>query len=596
MKGNDSQLVIFRLSDIEFGIPVSEVQEIVRPSAFTRVPLTPPHILGLVNLRGSILPVVDARIRLGLKASEVDERSRLLVVDLNGSRVGFLVDEVREVRSFSEDMLEPPPETAREVEGFVTHVVKFDRGERVVFLLEVSRLVGSVERSAAAAASGFAVELEKGSSEVRRVEEVRILSFDLGEEEYGFKIESVREIIRFKTPKAIPEAPSYVKGLLTLREHVIPVFDLRAIVGLEPLAEERRRRLAHLKEFFRNVLRKVEEKGEEAIPPAENCMLGSWIEERLSASRNEREFSLLYALAQLHERFHETAKRLSEGPGYLEELKRTGEEILKGLDALEGVVEESLAEEQRIIVLEFQSRVFGLLVDRVEEVLAVPKEAIDDPPSGEKDLLGIVKLDSGRRLVFLLNEAEVVPVEDLEEYAQEGGAEMSEERREDVEELQLITFNLGEEEYGIPIVQIQEINRLGRITRVPNTPEFIEGVTNLRGEVIPVIDLRKRFGIAPRERDDRTRLIIVQLAGKKTGLIVDWVNEVARLSKDQIEPPPKMLESQVDLKFISGIAKAGPERMILILDVEEILSSEEKKALGELEVEERGLDEMKIAE
>jgi purine-binding chemotaxis protein CheW len=151
------------------------------------------------------------------------------------------------------------------------------------------------------------------------------------------------------------------------------------------------------------------------------------------------------------------------------------------------------------------------------------------------------------------------------------------------DEVQLVTFNIGEEEYGIYITQIQEINRLGKITRLPKSPDFIEGVTNLRGEVIPVIDTKKRFGLDLRDNDDRTRIIIVDMAGKKTGLIADRVNEVLRLPTSNISPPPPVMSTRTEAQFLSGIGKLdNGERMILLLDAEKILNIEEQEALQQI--------------
>ena len=573
---NAHQFVVFALEDGEFGFPVREVREIVRPGQFTRVPLTPPYILGLTNLRGYILPVVDLRRRLGLPPREVDDRSRLLVLGSEVGNVGFLVDEVREVRFFEEENLEPPPETGDTLEGFVKEVAKAEGGERMVLILETEKLVGRREEELVRRSTGFMAAGEPERREERSIREKRFLSFRLGQEEYAFPIEAVREIIRFRLMKDLPEAPPYVRGLITLRNHVLPIFDLRTLLGLPPLEEEARRKVQHLIRFFENLLEEV--KGSTASPLRDpfRCLLGAWLKERLENSRNEKEYSLLTTLERAHLLFHQ---KLAEGDRG-EEFELLTEEILELLESLEEVVARSYTEEQRILILEERGRVFGLTVDRVEEVVNVPEEKIDPAPGDEPDLEAIAKMDGGKRLIFIFKTEGLLPLEDLEEYAAEGGAEMvPSPKTEENDELQLVTFNLGNEEYGIPIVQIQEINRLGRITRVPNTPEFVEGVTNLRGEVIPVIDLRKRFGIEARERDDRTRLVIVQIGGKKTAFIVDWVNEVARLSKKDIEPPPSMLEAEVDLRFISGIAKVGEERMIIILDVEEILSPEERAEL-----------------
>jgi purine-binding chemotaxis protein CheW len=150
--------------------------------------------------------------------------------------------------------------------------------------------------------------------------------------------------------------------------------------------------------------------------------------------------------------------------------------------------------------------------------------------------------------------------------------------------MQLVTFLLGGEEYGVPISQIQEIDRLSKITKVPKAARFIEGVTNLRGEVIPVLDTRKRFELDGKASDDRTRIIIVELAGVKTGLIVDSVREVLSLSRKDIAAPPEAIHATGSQRFISGIGKVDAgKRMIVLLDVEKILSRDEQTKLAEAE-------------
>ena len=109
------------------------------------------------------------------------------------------------------------------------------------------------------------------------------------------------------------------------------------------------------------------------------------------------------------------------------------------------------------------------------------------------------------------------------------------------EVLQLVSFNIGQEEFGLDIQRIQEINRMVDITRVPNSPEFVSGVINLRGKVIPIIDLRKRFGFPQKENDRNTRIIVVELGETVIGFIVDAVQEVIRIPKNITEPPPPIV-------------------------------------------------------
>lgn len=134
--------------------------------------------------------------------------------------------------------------------------------------------------------------------------------------------------------------------------------------------------------------------------------------------------------------------------------------------------------------------------------------------------------------------------------------------------LQLVTFHLGSEEYAIDILKVQEITRMVEITSVPNAPEHIEGVINLRGKVIPVINLRKRFGLGPRNADGNSRIIVVDI-GTTVSLIVDSVSEVLRLSPDNVEPAPP-ITTRNGGEYIKGIGKL-PNRMLILLDIEQCL-------------------------
>ncbi|MFN3480202.1 MAG: chemotaxis protein CheW [Thermodesulfovibrionales bacterium] len=137
------------------------------------------------------------------------------------------------------------------------------------------------------------------------------------------------------------------------------------------------------------------------------------------------------------------------------------------------------------------------------------------------------------------------------------------------EVLQLVTFKLGDEEYGIDILKVQEINRMTEITSMPKAPFSVEGVINLRGKVIPVVNLRKRFGLDLKEIDSQSRIIVVDI-GSTVGLIVDSVSEVLRISSDTIEPPPP-ITGGIGSEHILGIGKLE-DRLIILLDIDKLLS------------------------
>lgn len=155
---------------------------------------------------------------------------------------------------------------------------------------------------------------------------------------------------------------------------------------------------------------------------------------------------------------------------------------------------------------------------------------------------------------------------------------MSQAKREQREE-QLVAFRLGEEYYGLEIGTVQEIITWQPVTRVPRTPAFVEGIINLRGNVIPVIDLRKRFEMPRAELGRETRIVVVELGGRVVGLVVDGVSEVLRVTADKIEPPSSVIAG-IDTEFIRAVAKTE-ERLIILLDPDRILAPREQNALAE---------------
>lgn len=146
---------------------------------------------------------------------------------------------------------------------------------------------------------------------------------------------------------------------------------------------------------------------------------------------------------------------------------------------------------------------------------------------------------------------------------------------------QLVSFRLADEEYGVEITKVQEIIRMQEITRVPQMPGFLEGVINLRGNVIPVIDLRKRFGMPAKDRDGETRIVVVNVEGRTIGVVVDSVAEVLRISSDQIEPPPSVVAG-IGREYLLGVGKLAENRLLILLDLEKVLSGREKAALTDV--------------
>ena len=156
---------------------------------------------------------------------------------------------------------------------------------------------------------------------------------------------------------------------------------------------------------------------------------------------------------------------------------------------------------------------------------------------------------------------------------------MNESQLLDAEE-QLVIFELANEVYGVDIGRVQEIIRMTSITRLPRAPEFVEGVINLRGKVIPVVDLNKRFGLAQGERTKASRIVVVDVSDHTIGMVVDAVSEVLRVPVNAIEPPSPVVTT-IESDYIRGIAKVE-NRLIILLDLDKVLSWEEKKKLRDV--------------
>ena len=150
-------------------------------------------------------------------------------------------------------------------------------------------------------------------------------------------------------------------------------------------------------------------------------------------------------------------------------------------------------------------------------------------------------------------------------------------------ENQLVAFNLAEEHYGVDIGAVESIIKMQPITVVPRAPAFVEGVINLRGSVLPVIDLGKRFGLPAEKETKETRIVVVEVMGTNVGMVVDAVSEVLRVSDEDIEPPSPVVTT-VDSAFITGIAKVD-ERLIILLDLAKVFSTEEQADLQSLKQE-----------
>lgn len=141
--------------------------------------------------------------------------------------------------------------------------------------------------------------------------------------------------------------------------------------------------------------------------------------------------------------------------------------------------------------------------------------------------------------------------------------------------IQLVSFELNQEEYGIDVLSVREIIRMPDITKMPNTPDYIDGIINLRGTVVPIISLRRRFGLYEREEDRNSRILVMDIGGSLTGFVVDAVAEVIRISSAEIQPPPAITQGNAAQDCITGVINHA-ERLLIVLDLNRVFSEAEK--------------------
>lgn len=162
-----------------------------------------------------------------------------------------------------------------------------------------------------------------------------------------------------------------------------------------------------------------------------------------------------------------------------------------------------------------------------------------------------------------------------------GDKKMEDKEKKHAEEtIQLVNFRLRNEEFGVDIKSIREITKVTEISHIPEAPSFIQGVTNLRGQVIPVIDLARQFDLALQESLPKSaRIVVTEVNGQAVGMLVDEVPEILKVSAENVKPTPELIQSEVKKDYIKGVAQL-PNRLIILLDLEKILTPEEVEELA----------------
>ncbi|WP_050738450.1 chemotaxis protein CheW [Acetobacterium bakii] len=478
--------------------------------------------------------------------------------------------------------------------------------------------------------------------------ERQLVTFRLGEDEFGTDIMDVKEIIRVPVITKVPNAPDYVEGACNLRGNILPIIDGRTKFNLERKEKDENSRvlvidvegeatgiivdkvsevmrvstsdieeapqivknvdsdfldgvvkldngqrliiiLDVVKALIVNNIGKELKNGDdenvknniESVSVGEDKSIDE--EQLVTFQLDQEEYAIEIMMVKEIIRVPQIVK-VPNCEAYIEGILSLRDDLLPiiNLRTYFGMGYTEISDRNRILVVDMGNFTAGIMVDKVSEVLRIPKNSIQPPlkfsaQSGEQ-LKGIAKLSNGKRMIFILEPSKIISADILDAiianddtHEQNGDGQNVE--RQMLDEVQFVTFKIDDEEYGIKIDNVQEINRMTEVTKIPNGPYYIEGIVNLRGNIIPALDLRRLFKLSEKQLTDATRIIIADFNGKRTGIIVDSVSEVLRFEKKLIEAPTKILSSGVDSDYIEGVGKLDDgKRMILILDIGKVLS------------------------
>lgn len=263
---------------------------------------------------------------------------------------------------------------------------------------------------------------------------------------------------------------------------------------------------------------------------------------------------------------------------------------LRGLLGIEG----ALPARPKVVVSRVGGALVGLVADQARAIVTLDEGRSDPPPpvlsartGAESQIKAIYREEGGRRLISILSPEQLFRDDVMQRMISEnaGAASTAEETVESDAQSRFLAFRLGDDEFALPVDNVIEVTRVpAQITRVPKTPAFLEGVASFRGEMLPVIDQRRRFDMPVRENDETRRAVVVSSANHRAALIVDSVSEVLGVASEAIDPAPDLTGHQT--RLVSGVINLeSAGRMVMVLDANELLSRAERSLLDAFQPE-----------
>lgn len=463
------------------------------------------------------------------------------------------------------------------------------------------------------------------------------LTVQVGSGRFALPMLDVTEVIRLPAVTRIPLGPSSLLGVANRRGAVMPVISLHALLGWDGTPSPDARvvvvdhgapvglvidRVASLGSGAHDAAHEVPGQS----PDAQELDLDALLAKDFGGFARRAQNRQATARPEVHEQSAETRDEIAlvcfsvAGQDYALPLSSVHEvvalpdsiaavphteSVMLGMMALRGQLlplvsltgllglrgAQQRGERSRVVVARIGEGLVGLVTDGMKEILRIPSGTIDPVPAiltrgnAEAQIQGICRLKGGRRLVSVLSTDHLFRDQSLAEQMvrqTEASHDMGETGTSSAGDEQFIVFQLGGEQYGLPIRAVDEVVRVpDTLTRLPKAPAFVEGVMNLRGRVIPVIDQRRRFQVAGHAQGLRERILVVRIDDMQAGFVVDSVSEVLKIPQDQLRTTPDLAAD--GSQIIDRIANLEHEgRMILLLDPRELLDRTEKDLLAAL--------------
>jgi purine-binding chemotaxis protein CheW len=467
----DRRFLTFLLNDGLYALPAGEVAEVIRTPAVARMPQAPSALIGIANLRGSVLPLVSLRSLLGQKETR-GEGPRSIVLG-GKSPAALAVDAVEALVTVAAKRVETRQAELAANPGEQIVGAFHIEGRGAAKILDVHALLDrAFAQRGERKRQGLARTATPGrrSTIVANSESDTLVTFDVANQEYALALSVVREIV--PAPQNVtqtPRAEALAIGMVAYRDQLLPLFSLRGLLGFAPAA--------------------------------------------LSDAR------------------------------------------------------------EKVVVTAVRGVIVGLVVDQARAIISAERRLTEPVPAmlaaragGETRLKAVYRGEQGRRLISILAPDQLFREDVMQRLGSAEDVSMPKPAAPAKLESQFLVFRLGDGEFGLPIAAVDEVTRVpDHITRIPRAPKFLEGVINLRGEVLPVVDQRRRFDMPRLEVTEGRRMIVVRTDRYRAGLIVDSVSEVRRHPTDAIEPPPVLTDDIT--RAVQGVVNLVEQgRIVLLLD------------------------------